>query len=103
MAMVDAQLGLGARKAAWNMNSLVVRPDYRGKGIGKVLMNVIEDLVSPLDVSVVFTEQTFLQAKRDNVPVILDSDKPDNTVSIRLFRVSRTKHSQGGDVHAFGL
>lgn len=45
MAMVDAQLGVGARKAAWNMNSLVVRPDYRGKGIGKILMNVIEDLV----------------------------------------------------------
>lgn len=65
MAFADTSVGEGARKAAWNINSLCVHPAHQGKGIARLLMNVIEDL-----------------AKADKKPIILDVDKAAN---VRLF------------------
>lgn len=65
MAFADTSVGEGARKAAWNINSLCVHPAHQGKGIARLLMNVIEDL-----------------AKADKKPIILDVDKSTN---VRLF------------------
>ncbi|GJE95613.1 GNAT family N-acetyltransferase [Phanerochaete sordida] len=88
-AVSDATIGFGVKKASWTMNSFGVLPEFRGRGIGRALLEAGEAL-----------------AREDGIPMIFEAEQKRNIAMYQHFGYSIVgeEHLKGGNgVQDFSL